>query len=149
MFCLRSTHAHCIILDLDGLLVLWDISVNDPLQEISCIFNGPITVAAWIPTERGNASAFAFGCADGSIHIYAQLAREVNICRSHSVGTHTDIIQQSTFTLASITNAHDGPVEDMAFDNTHRRLASIGHGTLQIWTLKDDRKSFNCASRCR
>lgn len=40
----------------------------------------------------------------------------------------------------SFTNAHGGPVEDLTFELTCRRLASVGHGSLQVWELKSDRK---------
>jgi len=114
--------------------------------EISSVFNGSITVAAWIPTERSNASAFRIWLCRRSIHIYAQLAWEVNICPL--VGNTLISFNSPLLPLLSITNAHDGPVEDIAFNNTHRRLASIGHRTLQ-YDPEDDHKSFNCASRCR
>jgi len=114
-------HQPCSLhhVDLDGLLVLWDISVNDPLQEISSVFNGSITVAAWIPTERSNASAFVFCCA--TFHSY--------ICSTCMRGKHMPICRNTHwyhstvhFYLASITNAHDGPVEDIAF-NKHSSQA--------------------------
>ena len=62
----------------DALVVLWDLETGAQLQDISCPFNGPITVAVWLPAIQGSATAFAFGCADGSIHVYAQLPHQVS-----------------------------------------------------------------------
>jgi hypothetical protein len=47
---------------------------------------------------------------------------------------------QDRYTFMSFTNAHGGPVEDLTFELTCRRLASVGHGSLQVWELKSDRK---------
>jgi hypothetical protein len=53
---------------------------------------------------------------------------------------------QENYTFASFTSAHGGPVEDLAFELTHRRLASVGHGSLQVWELKSDCKQFTMRS---
>jgi hypothetical protein len=37
------------------------------------------------------------------------------------------------YDFASITSAHEGAVEDLAFDANHQRMASIGSGCLIIW----------------
>jgi WD40 repeat protein len=54
----------------DALVVLWNLETGEILQEISCPHTGFVTAACWITTMRSEAKAFAFGCADGSIHIY-------------------------------------------------------------------------------
>ena len=48
---------------------------------------------------------------------------------------------QSDYHPASFKNAHEGPIEDMAFEPLHRRLASVGRGSLQVWIMNDDCKS--------
>jgi hypothetical protein len=63
----------------DALVVIWDLDSGTRLQDISCPFNGPITVAAWLPTVQGSATVFAFGCADGSIHVYVQHPHQVSL----------------------------------------------------------------------
>jgi hypothetical protein len=37
------------------------------------------------------------------------------------------------YDFASITSAHEGAVEDLAFDANHQRIASVGNGCLIIW----------------
>lgn len=123
----------------DALVVLWDLETGAHLQDISCPFNGPITVTIWLPAAQGSATAFAFGCADGSIHIYVQQLHHV----SPLVTLGAQLIfryYQENYTFSSFTSAHEGPVEDLDFELTRRRLASVGHGSLQVWDLKSDRK---------
>ena len=55
----------------DATIVLWNLDTRELLQEILFGFHGPVTVACWIHAVCGSAKAFAFGCADGSIHMYA------------------------------------------------------------------------------
>lgn len=56
-------------LDNNGLILLWEVgsTCQQARQSISCALNGPITSAYWLEP-----SAFAFGCADGTIKLYAQ-----------------------------------------------------------------------------
>lgn len=122
------------------MVVLWDLETGVQLQEISCTFNGPITVAVWLPAVQGSATAFAFGCADGSIHVYVQHPQQVSLFVGRAVGLANPSYGQENYTFSSFTSAHGGPVEDLAFELTHRRLASVGHGSLQIWELKSDCK---------
>jgi len=60
----------CII-DEAGQIILWDMDGGTKLQDISCPIHGPIITSIWIPPPQGNVSAFAFGCADGSVQVYA------------------------------------------------------------------------------
>jgi WD40 repeat protein len=55
---------------------------------------------------------------------------------------YNELHDQPQYSLTSYTNAHDGSVEDIAFEQTRRRLASVGHGTLQVWSLHSDCKIF-------
>jgi len=55
----------------DALVVLWNLETGEILQEISCSYMGFVTAACWITTMRNEVKAFAFGCVDGSIHVYA------------------------------------------------------------------------------
>lgn len=125
----------------DALVVVWNLDTGTHLQDISCPFNGPITAAVWLPSAQGSATAFSFGCADGSIHAYVQHHNQVSLICSYV----TRLIfqcEQDDYTFASFTSAHGGPIEDLAFDLTHRRLASVGHGSLQVWELKPDCKQI-------
>jgi WD40 repeat protein len=121
----------------DALVVLWDLETGAQLQDISCPFNGPITVAVWLPAAQGTATAFAFACADGSIHIYVQHPCQVSLL----INVAAQLIfayDQENYTFSSFTSAHRGPVEDLAFELTRHRLASVGHGSLQVWELKSN-----------
>jgi WD40 repeat protein len=62
----------------DADIVIWDILTGEKVQVISCAFHGPIGALTWIPQKPGLALGFAFGCADGSIHLY-QLV-ESSVC---------------------------------------------------------------------
>jgi WD40 repeat protein len=65
----------------DADIVIWDILTGEKVQVISCAFHGPIGALAWIPGLPGLAPGFAFGCADGSIHVYQRL--ESSVCKHH------------------------------------------------------------------
>lgn len=65
-------------LDDDGLIVVWDLRTGNLLQEVHVPFNGPIVTCRWVPIEQGDGEAFTFGCADGSLHVYARTAPEVS-----------------------------------------------------------------------
>jgi WD40 repeat protein len=62
-------------------IVIWDISTGEKVQVISCGFHGPIGAVAWIPELPGQASGFAFGCTDGTIHVYQRV--ESSVCNHH------------------------------------------------------------------
>lgn len=63
--------------DEDGQIILWSMDTGWKLQEISSPIHGPITTSGWVPAVHGAPAAFAFGCCDGSIHVYAQLKAKV------------------------------------------------------------------------
>ena len=74
----ESSSAQVTFLDDDGLVVVWDLRTGSLLQEVHVPFNGPIVTCRWIPIEQGDSEAFAFGCADGSLHVYARTAPDVS-----------------------------------------------------------------------
>ena len=125
----------------DALLVLWNADTGEQIQEISCPFNGPITSIVWLPMQQGAAQAFAFGCSDGSLQVYAQINQQVSCSSVRDIINSTKYyLWQPLYSLTSYTSAHEGPIEDIAFEQTHHRLASVGHGALQVWTLNGDCK---------
>lgn len=119
----------------DGLLAIWNLDSGELLQAVTCVFNGPVTSVIWITPSNEDDQAFAFGCADGTIHIYSQPDADVSVIPS-SVSTLL-ILAQSNFIFASLTTAHKMSIEDLDFDGDHRRLASVGDGALQVWILGD------------
>ncbi len=72
------------VLGQDGNVLVWRLSPSSrsPLQIISCVIHGQISVVMWLTsphyqTRSAWQHAFAFACVDGSVHIY-----------SHEVGLH-------------------------------------------------------------
>jgi hypothetical protein len=53
-----------------NVLIVWDILTGEKVEVICCAFHGPVGPLAWIPQKSGLVLGFAFGCADGSIHLY-------------------------------------------------------------------------------
>ena len=49
------------------------------------------------------------------------------------VRTAADFVLQLSYDFASLTSAHEGPVDSLAFDSNHSRIASTGQGTLRVW----------------
>ena len=60
-------------------LAVWDLRTGEELQTISCVFHGPISCIVWISREEREVILFAFGCADGSVHIYQRHGRGVRL----------------------------------------------------------------------
>ena len=54
----------------DAELVVWNLSTGEMMQTILCPFFGSVSAIVWLPAMPGLGHGFAFGCADGSIHIY-------------------------------------------------------------------------------
>ena len=65
---LKVSHLHGAGDDAD--IVVWNILTGEKVQVIQCAFHGPIGALVWIPELPGLVPGFAFGCADGSIHVY-------------------------------------------------------------------------------
>ena len=127
----------------DGHIVVWNAMTGEKMQVISCVYHGPIGSLVWITQRPGLSPGFAFGCADGSIHVYQ--------CPESSVRDDALAIDdywitwvffvfcfwQSTYRYFAQTAVHDGPVLDLKFDVKFGRLASVGNGFAQVselWT---------------
>ena len=116
--------------------------MGEKMQVISCLFHGPIESLVWITQRPGLSPGFAFGCADGSVHIYQ--------CPESSV--HDDaltidnywitceglfVFWQSTYQYFAQTVVYDSPVLDIEFDVKFGRLASVSNRFAQVsqlWT---------------
>lgn len=48
------------------------------------------------------------------------------------------MIQNENCIFLYTTDAHKGPVEDLAFDTVHGRLASVGGGLAQVWDINSN-----------
>jgi hypothetical protein len=110
------------------------------LQDISCPIHGAIITSIWLPSSQGNVSAFAFGCADGSIQVYARPDHKVSdvdaMCRKLAHCYHG----QLPYVLISFKQGHENPVEHIALDRVHNRIASVARGGLRVWDMADDRR---------
>ena len=51
--------------------------MGEKLQVVACPFHGPVGALVWIPEQPGLTPGFAFGCADGSIHLYRRVELSV------------------------------------------------------------------------
>lgn len=58
----------------DGQLMIWNILSGERIQDIDCAFNGHVSCLVWADTRE----LFAFGCADGSVHLYNWSEAKVN-----------------------------------------------------------------------
>jgi WD40 repeat protein len=109
----------------DGFVYIWNVSTGLLKQNLSCVFHGPITAMAWIDEGENHAQAFAFGCADGSIHIYRRTGQEVSLSyAAHKTGLTMNCFSRITFShqsqmhsnpkfktwLSSLTTAESGPL---------------------------------------
>ena len=56
----------------DAELVVWNLSTGEMMQTIPCPFFGAVGAIVWLPAMSVLSHGFAFGCADGSIHIYTR-----------------------------------------------------------------------------
>ena len=56
----------------DAVLKVWDILSGEEKQEINCYFHGALGAITWVDLGDGVDHAFAFGCNDGSVHVYKQ-----------------------------------------------------------------------------
>ncbi|TDL24059.1 WD40 repeat-like protein, partial [Rickenella mellea] len=121
----HSKGINCLSVSLDGTLLLsggddaklvvWNLGTGEDIQHISCVVNGAVGAVAWITFGTVD-SAFVFGCADGTLHVYRRQC-------------------DSQFQFCTTSIAHSGPVEGIAFDRTHRKVATVGGGGPQVWNV--------------
>jgi hypothetical protein len=79
--------------------------------------------------------AFAVGFGTGIIAIYRQSLENVRKFLLARTRSSLTCLLQRLFEFVKNIEAHDGPVEDLAFDRFFLRLASAGAGYPQVWGL--------------
>lgn len=79
--------------------------------------------------------AFAIGFGTGIIAIYRQSMENVRFLKLVRMRYLLLPLLQQLFEFVKNIEAHDGPVEDLAFDRFFLRLASAGAGYPQVWGL--------------
>lgn len=119
----------------DADIVVWDILTGEKVQVIRCAFHGPIGALAWIPQKSGLALEFAFGCADGSIHLYQRVGSSVCDRILLIDNSYLTFVFQTTYQYVTQEQVHDGPVLDLKYDERFGRLASVGNGFPQVSEL--------------
>jgi WD40 repeat protein len=124
---------HCTGDDVD--IVVWNILTGEKVQVVSCAFHGPVGALVWIPEQPGLVLGFAFGCANGSIHIYQRC--ESSVCDHATLisGSELTPIFQSNYQYFTQGSVHNGPIMDLKFDAQFGRLASVSNGFLQVSQL--------------
>jgi WD40 repeat protein len=104
----------------DNRVVVWNLSSGEMIQELCVPSAGFISMLTWIKVDDRDESAFVFGASEGNIYLYE---------RGNDV---------PLFNFTSITLAHAGAIESLAWDPVHCRLASVGDGHAQVWKFGPD-----------
>ncbi|KAH7903271.1 WD40-repeat-containing domain protein, partial [Hygrophoropsis aurantiaca] len=102
----------------DARALIWNLHTGELLQEMECMFEGPVSAMKWITPRESRGSAFIFGCADGTLHLYQRTS------------------ESSLFSFLSLTKAHTGEIQSLDWDPRHERLASAGGGSPQVWSFQ-------------
>lgn len=123
-------------IDDDACVFIWNLTSGESLQKIHCPFNGAISAIVWVRIWDSTDPTFVFGCADGSLHMYRRKGENVRFVRHTTKHLTYHLREQVDFSfLYTVISAHAGPVEDLCFDNTHLRMASVGSGHPQLWNI--------------
>ena len=131
---------YILLPDNSGRIIICDLGSHKPLQTIDASFASSATSLYWInvlkygTTDENPSPAFAVGFGTGIVAIYRQSLENVRNLKSF---LEHDIycFLQHLFEFVKNIEAHDGPVEDLAFDRFFLRLASAGAGYPQVWGL--------------
>ncbi|KAG1844686.1 WD40-repeat-containing domain protein, partial [Suillus subluteus] len=103
----------------DGHVVLWNLTSGEMMQEINVPAAGYISAISWTDVDDCGETMFVFGALDGNIQLYERL-------------------NDALFEFRSSTIGHSGAIKSLAWDPNHRRLASAGDGSVQVWNLTAD-----------
>ncbi|KAH9910273.1 WD40-repeat-containing domain protein, partial [Fomitopsis serialis] len=118
--CLRSDGQVLLTGGGDAKLMIWNVVTGELQQEICDVFHGAIGSVCWVDFEGRGDDGFAYGCSNGTIHVYKW----------------SPIRGQYVF--VSLTDAHRGrQVQDIRFNSKYRRIASIGDGSPCVWRIDD------------
>jgi hypothetical protein len=78
-------------------------------------------------------SRFMHGLTTRSVMLIHCVSRKLaHLCRNG----------QSSYALISFKQGHDNPVEHIALDRVHNRLATVARGGLRVWDMANDRRLF-------
>ena len=62
----------------DARLCVWNVVSGELLQEICDVFHGAVETVCWIDFGGRKEEGFAFGCSNGTIHVYKWNAMQVS-----------------------------------------------------------------------
>jgi WD40 repeat protein len=117
----------------DAVLIVWNLATGEKIQTFSSLFHGPVSAITWIALDSAEGSAFVFGCADGSLHLYKRTDKQVSELSFRMSSVFKQV--QSLFSFVMVVKAFDGAVEGVAFDPHHRRLAGVGSACAKLWNI--------------
>ncbi|EPS92865.1 hypothetical protein FOMPIDRAFT_1137213, partial [Fomitopsis schrenkii] len=104
----------------DARVCVWNVSTGELQQEIKETFHGHVQCICWVEFEGHKDDGFAFGSANGTLHVYRWSAAK------------------GCYMFVALTHAHNGrQIQDLCFSSKFRRVASIGDGTPQVWRMDD------------
>ena len=83
-----------------------------------------VVLWSWLKLADHNEDSFVFGASDGNIHLFQCLK------------------DSPLFSFTSVTAAHAGAIESLAWDSHHRWLASVGARELRAWNIALDLSKF-------
>lgn len=61
--------------------MVWDVNTARKVQDISCVFQGPVICVRWVDLGKGDNLAFIVGCADGSLQVFQR--NDVHVSLNH------------------------------------------------------------------
>ncbi|TEB38596.1 WD40 repeat-like protein [Coprinellus micaceus] len=101
----------------DGSVIVWDLETGRSLQTFTLAASEGISAAVWCSIDRREPTeAFAIGEAMGKVTVYRKP-------------------KASNYDYASAIEPFTGPIECLAYDPRHRRLAMAGDGCLKIFGM--------------
>lgn len=97
-------------------MIIWDLVTGRSLQTFKLTASQGITAGVWCPIYASQpVEAFAIADAVGRVTVYRKLG--------------------ANYDYAGALDAFTDPVEGMAYDRRHRRLALVGDGCLKLFNL--------------
>ena len=110
----------------DSRVVVWNLTSGEMIQELCVPSAGFISCLAWVLLSDSEEDVCVFGASNGNIHLYER-------SKGHPL-----------FTFCSITVAHEGTIESLAWDSVHRRLASVGNSKARLWNVSPEASKSFC-----
>lgn len=87
----------------DSNVNLWDVKTGQLLQNIHSPFNGSVSSITWIrlSQQHDENSSFAYGCIDGTVHVFHRLDQSVSLLPPHCFELPLTLVFNSPRSLSS------------------------------------------------